>query len=229
MGTANSASPSGLTRLTGARPGSNAPIVSNPPPSGSSATTISPGLALSGVDPAASSTGAAPVAQPRTENSDTLITGGRALPAPWLSGAPSGDLGSADPRLAPNVVRDQQGNYWIDYTRPPWIIPDPPAGAPAGTPPQGAPPQGAPAQPGSPNSAPGAGGQPGADAVAAAVAIEARTVAVEILQQLSLPAGQVRMSPDTGLVGLPAWFWVDGYDGRPFGSTRTEVLPPLIV
>src|SRR5262249_25723544 len=30
------------------------------------------------------------------------------------------------------------------------------------------------------------------------------------------------------LVNLPTWFWVEGYDGRPFGASRSVSLPPEV-
>jgi hypothetical protein len=36
------------------------------------------------------------------------------------------------------------------------------------------------------------------------------------------------MNPGLGLVNLPGWFWVDGYDGKPFGSSQTVTVPPAV-
>ena len=51
---------------------------------------------------------------------------------------------------------------------------------------------------------------------------------MEVLHEVSLPNLQVRMSPSLGLVALPAWFWLEGADGRAIESSRTVDLPPLI-
>ena len=55
-----------------------------------------------------------------------------------------------------------------------------------------------------------------------------REVALYALGHVRLPDLRLRVNPDLGLVHLPGWFWVDGYDGRPFGVTRTVHVPPEI-
>jgi hypothetical protein len=59
-------------------------------------------------------------------------------------------------------------------------------------------------------------------------ALRPREVAIEVLHQIPLPDIRVRMNPDTGLVALPAWFWVENYDGQANSSARTVELPPLV-
>jgi hypothetical protein len=53
----------------------------------------------------------------------------------------------------------------------------------------------------------------------------ARDVAVQALRQLSLPDLKVRMNPGLGLVAVPGWFWVEGYDGQPISTSQTVSLP----
>jgi hypothetical protein len=36
------------------------------------------------------------------------------------------------------------------------------------------------------------------------------------------------MNPGLGLVALPSWYWVEGYDGQPFGESRTINIPPEV-
>ncbi|MFN8473871.1 MAG: hypothetical protein U0822_16900 [Anaerolineae bacterium] len=57
---------------------------------------------------------------------------------------------------------------------------------------------------------------------------DAREVALSALGHVRLPDMHVRVNPSLGLVNLPGWFWVDGYDGRPFGVSRTVHVPPEI-
>jgi len=57
-------------------------------------------------------------------------------------------------------------------------------------------------------------------------AIDPLDVVQEILGFLPLPAIQVRMNPPLGLVALSSWYWVDGYDGRPFGGSKTVGVGP---
>ena len=43
---------------------------------------------------------------------------------------------------------------------------------------------------------------------------------------MPLPAINVRMNPNLGMVALPGWFWVDGYNGDPIQASKTVTLPP---
>ena len=72
-----------------------------------------------------------------------------------------------------------------------------------------------------------ASGSPG-PAAPAVPHVEPREVAVDILHHVPLPDFQVRMSPALGLVALPAWFWLEGFDGRAIESGRTVDIPPLV-
>ena len=51
-------------------------------------------------------------------------------------------------------------------------------------------------------------------------------VALDVLGHMPLPNIQIRVNPDIGLVAMPGWFWVDGYDGAPIQQSRTVTLPP---
>ncbi|HVA23595.1 MAG TPA: hypothetical protein VMW62_04305 [Chloroflexota bacterium] len=53
-------------------------------------------------------------------------------------------------------------------------------------------------------------------------------VAVNIETHIPLPSIRLEMNPNLGLVAMPGWFWVDGYDGRPFGGSRTVTIPPAV-
>jgi hypothetical protein len=51
-------------------------------------------------------------------------------------------------------------------------------------------------------------------------------VALDMIAHIPLPNIQLKVNPDLGLVAVPEWFWIDGYDGQPFGESRTVTLPP---
>lgn len=53
-------------------------------------------------------------------------------------------------------------------------------------------------------------------------------VALSLLDHIPLPAIQIKENPALGLVNLPGWFWIDGYDGKPFGASRTVTIPPAV-
>jgi hypothetical protein len=55
-----------------------------------------------------------------------------------------------------------------------------------------------------------------------------RDVAVAALRRVPLPDLKIRVNPGLGLVAVPGWFWVEGYDGQPFGTSQTVTLPPEI-
>jgi hypothetical protein len=46
-------------------------------------------------------------------------------------------------------------------------------------------------------------------------------VQASVLGIVPLPPVQVGANPDIGLVAMPAWFWVDGYDGSTLRGSRT--------
>lgn len=53
-------------------------------------------------------------------------------------------------------------------------------------------------------------------------------VALDLLDHVPLPNIQLKMNPALGLVNLPGWFWVAGYDGKTFGTSRTVTIPPAV-
>jgi hypothetical protein len=55
---------------------------------------------------------------------------------------------------------------------------------------------------------------------------DARQVALDIETHIPLPPIKIQINPQTGLVGMAGWFWVDGYDGRPIQQSRTVTVPP---
>jgi len=60
-------------------------------------------------------------------------------------------------------------------------------------------------------------------------AVDPEAVAQSLLGLVPLPPITVGANPGTGLVAMPSWFWVDGYDGSPLygsealGNTTVEV------
>lgn len=52
-------------------------------------------------------------------------------------------------------------------------------------------------------------------------AVDPVSVALELLNHLPIPNISIEANPSTGLVALPSWFWVDGYDGSLIGSSDT--------
>lgn len=57
--------------------------------------------------------------------------------------------------------------------------------------------------------------------------IDPLNLAMSLLDQIQLPEMRIRFNPDTGLVALASWFWVEGYDGAPIH--RTATLGPITV
>lgn len=53
-------------------------------------------------------------------------------------------------------------------------------------------------------------------------------VALSLLDRVPLPQMQIKENPALGLVNLPGWFWIDGYDGKPFGDSQTITIPPAV-
>jgi len=53
-------------------------------------------------------------------------------------------------------------------------------------------------------------------------------VALDLLDHVPLPNILIKTNPALGLVHLPGWFWVAGYDGKPFGTSRTVTIPPAV-
>lgn len=59
-------------------------------------------------------------------------------------------------------------------------------------------------------------------------AIAPRVFVADILEDVPLPSAKVRMNPDLGLVAVPTWFWVEGYDGQEFGVSQRVNIPAEI-
>lgn len=51
--------------------------------------------------------------------------------------------------------------------------------------------------------------------------IDPLSVATDLRDHLPVPDMTISANPDTGLVALPSWFWIDGYDGAPISSSST--------
>jgi hypothetical protein len=51
--------------------------------------------------------------------------------------------------------------------------------------------------------------------------IDPASVAAELRDHLPIPDMTVSVNPTTGLVALPSWFWIAGYDGAPINSSDT--------
>lgn len=50
-------------------------------------------------------------------------------------------------------------------------------------------------------------------------AVDPVSVALELLNHLPIPDIAIEANPSTGLVALPSWFWIDGYDGTAIRSS----------
>lgn len=48
-------------------------------------------------------------------------------------------------------------------------------------------------------------------------------LAVRLAAELPPPDLQIRMNPRKGMVAVPTWFWVEGYDGRSLSQSETVV------
>ena len=75
-----------------------------------------------------------------------------------------------------------------------------------------------------PPAPPAQAGLPGGNANST----DPREVALDALGRQPLPNAQIRMNPALGLVAMPGWFWVEGYDGSSFGTSRTVDVPPEV-
>src|SRR6202521_501924 len=51
--------------------------------------------------------------------------------------------------------------------------------------------------------------------------IDPVSIAAELRDHLPVPNVAISANPGTGLVALPSWFWIDGYDGAPISSSDT--------
>lgn len=51
--------------------------------------------------------------------------------------------------------------------------------------------------------------------------VDPMTLARSLLSRIPLPPITIGVSPSTGLVALPSWFWVSGYDGAPITAAAS--------
>jgi hypothetical protein len=57
--------------------------------------------------------------------------------------------------------------------------------------------------------------------VGAATPVDPVTVATQLLDHVPVPNITVGVNPQVGLAAVPAWFWVDGYNGSPILASDT--------
>lgn len=74
--------------------------------------------------------------------------------------------------------------------------------------------------PGAPDIVIGSPGSEGIDPV---------SLAASVWGIVPLPPVAVGVNPDVGLVAVPGWFWVEGYDGRPLRGSRSLGLTTVEV
>jgi len=56
-----------------------------------------------------------------------------------------------------------------------------------------------------------------------------RDIAMDIRGHVPLPDIQIGVNPSAaGIVAIPSWYWVKGYDGHAFGASRTVDIPAEI-
>jgi len=107
---------------------------------------------------------------------------------------------------------------------PPGVLPAPDITPSSSTHPDAGTPGGTQQNPPPPGGASGGQGS-GADVIGG---VAPRDIAVDVIQHVPFPELGVRMNPATGLVAVPGWFWVEGYDGRPFGGGESRDIPAEI-
>jgi hypothetical protein len=54
--------------------------------------------------------------------------------------------------------------------------------------------------------------------------IDPYQLAVGLEASLPPPALRIRMNPELGMVAVPTWFWVEGYDGGDLGGSQTMLV-----
>jgi hypothetical protein len=52
-------------------------------------------------------------------------------------------------------------------------------------------------------------------------AVDPVAVAANLLDQVPVPTIKIGVNPAPGLVALPSWFWIEGYDGAPITISRS--------
>lgn len=60
------------------------------------------------------------------------------------------------------------------------------------------------------------------------VRLDPREVAMDVRAHVGLPDAQIEIDPDIGLVGLPEYAWLAGYDGGDLMASRTIDIPPVV-
>lgn len=75
---------------------------------------------------------------------------------------------------------------------------------------------------------PANGVDPGAPPASTGSAVDPYQVALDVYAHVPLPGIQIRVNPELGLVAHPSNFWLAGYDGRPFGASRSISIPPAV-
>src|SRR5690606_18094690 len=45
--------------------------------------------------------------------------------------------------------------------------------------------------------------------------VDPSLLAAELLDEIPIPDIEIGANPATGMVAVPSWFWLDGYDGTP--------------
>lgn len=140
----------------------------------------------------------------RVYTRDELLTTVRAVPVGPLARAVTD---GTDPMVRSGTLVEEADGFFWDLLGPARET------APAGIPP-------------APAAAAVSGGS-STEGTLGARAFEPREMAVEVLHHVPFPEIRPRMNPSLGLVALPSWFWVDGYDGQPFGASHRLDVPPL--
>jgi len=62
---------------------------------------------------------------------------------------------------------------------------------------------------------------PGGTPVIPGPTVDPFQLALSVRDQLPLPSGRISANPTRGLVGLPTFYWFEGYDGRPLAKTKS--------
>jgi hypothetical protein len=52
-------------------------------------------------------------------------------------------------------------------------------------------------------------------------AVDPVTLAADLLENVPVPEIQIGINPAPGLVAMPSWFWIEGYDGAPITASET--------
>lgn len=63
---------------------------------------------------------------------------------------------------------------------------------------------------------------------AAPIRVDPKSLAQDLRAHIGLPAVQISIAPDIGLVGLPDFAWLSGYGGQDLVASRTVDIPPVV-